>query len=125
MEAGKYKKTHHGLPDTEYRRCTMTSCAASVSSEEHRGQSVPLLVIVIGPTGAGKSDIAVSIAQSLIDEGLTTCAEIINADAIQLYQGMTHFARHKSPYNFLSSKQYACIISRFGHSQRPDHASRA
>ncbi|MCW2133549.1 tRNA (adenosine(37)-N6)-dimethylallyltransferase MiaA [Arthrobacter sp. VKM Ac-2550] len=43
--------------------------------------AVPPVIAVVGPTGSGKSDLAVALAQR-ID------AEIINADAMQFYRGM-------------------------------------
>ena len=46
---------------------------------------MPLLVIV-GPTGSGKSSIAVDLARELSRKGIT--AEIVSADAMQLYRGM-------------------------------------
>ncbi|WP_022881803.1 tRNA (adenosine(37)-N6)-dimethylallyltransferase MiaA [Gryllotalpicola ginsengisoli] len=45
----------------------------------------PLLVIV-GATGSGKSDLALRVAELLAARG--ECAEIVNADAMQLYRGM-------------------------------------
>lgn len=44
--------------------------------------SVDHIVAIIGPTAAGKSDLAVGLAQSLGD------AEIINVDSMQVYRGM-------------------------------------
>lgn len=41
----------------------------------------PPVIAVVGPTGSGKSDLAVALAQRLD-------AEIINADAMQFYRGM-------------------------------------
>ncbi len=46
---------------------------------------MPLLVIV-GATGTGKSALALDLAEALA--GLGTPAEIVNADAMQLYRGM-------------------------------------
>ncbi|MHA7246474.1 tRNA (adenosine(37)-N6)-dimethylallyltransferase MiaA [Arthrobacter tecti] len=43
--------------------------------------TLPPLIAVVGPTGSGKSDLGVALAQAL--QG-----EIINADAMQFYQGM-------------------------------------
>src|SRR5699024_3181588 len=40
-----------------------------------------LVVAVVGPTATGKSDLSLDLAQSLD-------AEIVNADAFQLYRGM-------------------------------------
>ncbi len=42
---------------------------------------MPRLVVVAGPTGAGKSELALDLAQRL-------GGEIINADSMQLYRGM-------------------------------------
>lgn len=43
--------------------------------------STPRLVVLVGPTAAGKSDLAVRIARAV-------GGEVINADAMQLYRGM-------------------------------------
>jgi len=44
------------------------------------------IVAIVGPTGVGKSDLAIQVALALGGEGID--AEIINADAMQLYAGM-------------------------------------
>ena len=44
------------------------------------------LVAVVGATGTGKSDLSLDLAERLIADG--TPAEIVNADAMQLYRGM-------------------------------------
>jgi tRNA dimethylallyltransferase len=44
------------------------------------------IVAIVGPTGVGKSDLAIQVALTLTTQG--TPAEIINADAMQLYAGM-------------------------------------
>lgn len=44
------------------------------------------LIAVVGPTGTGKSDLAIGIAQALAQSGQP--AEIINCDAMQFYRGM-------------------------------------
>lgn len=44
------------------------------------------LVAVVGATGTGKSELALDLAERLIASG--TPAEIVNADAMQLYRGM-------------------------------------
>lgn len=46
----------------------------------------PRLIAVVGPTGTGKSALAIDIARRFIAGGQP--AEIINADAMQLYRGM-------------------------------------
>src|SRR5690349_15737891 len=40
------------------------------------------VVVVVGPTASGKSDLAMAIAQRL------GAAEVVNADSMQLYRGM-------------------------------------
>lgn len=44
------------------------------------------LVAIVGPTGAGKSDLALQIAEHIIQVGGK--AEIINSDSMQFYRGM-------------------------------------
>jgi len=44
------------------------------------------LVAVVGATGTGKSALSLDIARNLRDRGMT--AEVVNADAMQLYRGM-------------------------------------
>ena len=46
----------------------------------------PRLWAVVGATGTGKSDLALDLAEALRAQG--TPAEIVNADAMQLYRGM-------------------------------------
>ncbi len=46
----------------------------------------PKLVAVVGPTGTGKSDLALDIAESIAAAGGK--AEIINSDSMQFYRGM-------------------------------------
>ena len=57
--------------------------AAQLSSlSEHRGQQErPLLVVVIGPTAVGKTELAIAVAKALH-------CEILNADSRQVYRGM-------------------------------------
>jgi len=43
-------------------------------------------VAVVGPTGTGKSQLALDLAEALAESGRS--AEIVNADAMQLYRGM-------------------------------------
>ncbi|MDQ1575744.1 MAG: tRNA dimethylallyltransferase [Microbacteriaceae bacterium] len=44
------------------------------------------LIAIVGPTGTGKSDLSLAVAERLIAAGQP--AEIVNADAMQLYRGM-------------------------------------
>jgi tRNA dimethylallyltransferase len=44
------------------------------------------LLAIVGPTGTGKSELAIRVAEALQDNGQQ--AEIVNADAMQLYRGM-------------------------------------
>lgn len=46
----------------------------------------PMVVAVVGPTGVGKSDLGIACALRLQAAGIP--AEIVNADAMQLYQGL-------------------------------------
>ena len=45
-----------------------------------------MLVVIVGPTGTGKSELSLDLAERLIEAGRP--AEIVNADAMQLYRGM-------------------------------------
>jgi tRNA dimethylallyltransferase len=47
---------------------------------------VSLLLAIVGATGTGKSELSLDVAERLADAG--TAAEIVNADAMQLYRGM-------------------------------------
>jgi tRNA dimethylallyltransferase len=49
--------------------------------DQHSQQDSPAVIAVVGPTGSGKSDLAVELAQRL--DG-----EVINADSMQFYRGM-------------------------------------
>lgn len=44
------------------------------------------LIAVVGSTGTGKSELAIRIAETMRQEG--QAAELVNADAMQLYKGM-------------------------------------
>lgn len=55
--------------------------AASVPGAAGSPGSTPPVIAVVGPTGSGKSDLAVSLALAL--DG-----EVVNADAMQFYRGM-------------------------------------
>jgi tRNA dimethylallyltransferase len=46
----------------------------------------PELLCIVGPTGSGKSDLAINIALELTKSGIK--AEIVNADSMQFYRGM-------------------------------------
>jgi tRNA dimethylallyltransferase len=45
-----------------------------------------MLVVIVGATGTGKSGLSLDLAEALRDRGRP--AEIVNADAMQLYRGM-------------------------------------
>ena len=45
-----------------------------------------MLIVIVGATGTGKSGLSLDLATALRDEG--RAAEIVNADAMQLYRGM-------------------------------------
>ena len=44
------------------------------------------LVVIVGATGTGKSELSLAVAEGLVSRGRR--AEIVNADAMQLYHGM-------------------------------------
>lgn len=44
------------------------------------------IVAIVGPTGTGKTDLSLALAERLLADGRG--AEIVNADAMQLYRGM-------------------------------------
>jgi len=46
----------------------------------------PAFVCLVGPTGTGKSDLAIYLAQHLAERSVK--AEIVNADSMQFYKGM-------------------------------------
>ncbi|MFE5293504.1 tRNA (adenosine(37)-N6)-dimethylallyltransferase MiaA [Isoptericola sp. NPDC056618] len=60
------------------------------------GSGAAAVVAVVGPTATGKSDLALDLAQALSPSGAgargalrgTADAEVVNADAFQLYRGM-------------------------------------
>lgn len=53
---------------------------------EHRATTGHPLLAIVGATGTGKSELSLDIAERFISGG--TPAEIVNADAMQLYRGM-------------------------------------
>lgn len=57
-----------------------------LAARSSESRSTPRLWAIVGATGTGKSDLALDIAEALRAAG--NPAEIINADAMQLYRGM-------------------------------------
>ena len=53
------------------------------------GAAPPLLVVLTGPTGSGKSELALQLAERLAP---TRSVEIISADSAQVYRGRVHLA---------------------------------
>jgi len=47
---------------------------------------MPRLISIVGPTGTGKSDLAIAVVEALAGEG--HLAEIVNTDSMQFYRGM-------------------------------------
>lgn len=58
----------------------------NISAATHTHRSTPRLWAIVGATGTGKSDLALNLAETLRGRG--NPAEIVNADAMQLYRGM-------------------------------------
>ena len=48
----------------------------------------PRLIVILGPTAGGKSELAVELAEQLGAPGLPRGGEIISADSMQVYRGM-------------------------------------
>jgi tRNA dimethylallyltransferase len=72
------------------QRPTVSATSQESGSREHpthEGRTVRPLAIV-GPTGAGKSQLALDVAERLGGTVGAAGAEIVNADAMQLYRGM-------------------------------------
>jgi tRNA dimethylallyltransferase len=57
-----------------------------VSASSHPAEDAGHVVVIVGATGTGKSDLSLRLAQLSAEAG--TEAEIVNADAMQLYRGM-------------------------------------
>lgn len=49
-------------------------------------EGAPPLIVIVGATGTGKSALSLDLAEALASRG--RAAEIVNADAMQLYRGM-------------------------------------
>ncbi|MCL9664256.1 tRNA (adenosine(37)-N6)-dimethylallyltransferase MiaA [Curtobacterium albidum] len=61
--------------------------AATTATAGGRSQEgTPDLIAVVGATGTGKSEVALALAERLRSSGRP--AEVVNADAMQLYRGM-------------------------------------
>jgi tRNA dimethylallyltransferase len=54
------------------------------------------LVVIVGATGTGKSELSLDVAEGLTTAGMP--AEVVNADAMQLYRGMD-IGTAKLPHN--------------------------
>lgn len=68
-----------------------------------KDQSLPKLLVILGPTASGKSDLAIQLAQKLN-------GEIISADSRQVYQGMdigTGKVPKDSQYSILKAEYYS------------------
>lgn len=57
-----------------------------MSAESTRGASPQPLWVIVGPTGSGKTELALGVAQRMAASGQPV--DIISADAMQLYRGM-------------------------------------
>lgn len=56
-----------------------------MTSQHRASDGQPRVIAVVGPTGTGKTELSLDVAEQLADHG---GAEIVNADAMQLYRGM-------------------------------------
>lgn len=64
----------------------MSDADEAVAAGGPRQDGTPDLIAVVGATGTGKSEVALSVAERLRASGRP--AEVVNADAMQLYRGM-------------------------------------
>ncbi|KAK9269328.1 hypothetical protein L1049_001099 [Liquidambar formosana] len=69
------------------RRFSATTCAASTTTKKKNKEKV---IVISGPTGAGKSRVALELAKRLN-------GEIISADSVQVYQGLDVGSAKPSP----------------------------
>lgn len=53
---------------------------------ENKQNHVPKVISIVGPTASGKTGLGIALAKKLAERGV--CAEIINADAYQMYRHM-------------------------------------
>jgi tRNA dimethylallyltransferase len=60
--------------------------AEPVSTESAGTAPCPALIAIVGATGTGKSGLSLDLAEAIVAAG--GAAEIVNADAMQLYRGM-------------------------------------
>ncbi|MBY0689838.1 tRNA (adenosine(37)-N6)-dimethylallyltransferase MiaA [Microbacterium marinilacus] len=60
--------------------------AAEADDHDDTGGAAARLIAIVGATGTGKSDLSLDLAEYLEARG--TGAEVVNADAMQLYRGM-------------------------------------
>lgn len=65
------------IPSAKQNAALHTTGAKGATSDEH----APRPVVIVGPTGTGKSDLALNLAEEL-------GGQIVNLDAMQLYKGM-------------------------------------
>ncbi|WP_308468406.1 tRNA (adenosine(37)-N6)-dimethylallyltransferase MiaA [Rathayibacter soli] len=68
---------------------------SAAPGEWSRSSAVRELIVIVGATGTGKSECALSVAERI--EQIGGRAEIINADAMQLYRGMNIGTAKLSP----------------------------
>lgn len=57
-----------------------------MSASPSAGAPIAEVIAIVGATGTGKSELALDLASGLHEHGLV--AEVVNADAMQLYAGM-------------------------------------
>lgn len=65
---------------------TVSAAVRPGAQPRFTGSARPRLIVIVGATGTGKSDLAIDLAEAIVGRGQPT--EIVNADAMQLYRGM-------------------------------------
>ncbi|CAN6323932.1 unnamed protein product [Urochloa humidicola] len=73
--------SHHKVPTSPHSTKKVAMATASLPPAEKRNKKKDTVIVISGPTGAGKSRLALEVAKRL-------GGEIISADSVQVYRGL-------------------------------------
>ncbi|HVX06329.1 tRNA (adenosine(37)-N6)-dimethylallyltransferase MiaA [Humibacter sp.] len=83
----EHAEREHAAREHEAReRAELEHAVQEHAAREHAAHGPSPYLAIVGATGTGKSDLGVDVAVALREEGVR--AEIVGADAMQLYRGM-------------------------------------